>query len=208
MVNPLTREPSEKKREAIINAANALAASGVESPTNGQVLEALGGGSIADISPVMREWRQKRKEATQTMFSMPESIKTAAQHLAAQLWSSVDSEARKKVDEAEKIALIRTEEIEEELNQSYEEIKGLEATLESIKNEKVTLHNQLEITCSELKELQNKFHILEIEYEKSKTRLESTLESEKLLRQQVAELQKDLLSLAKANASKEKSTKS
>jgi chromosome segregation ATPase len=207
-VNPLTREPSEKKREAIIKAADTLAASGVDSPTNGQVLEALGGGSIADISPVMREWRQKRKEATQTMFSMPDSIKTAAQHLAAQLWISIDSEARKKVDEAEKSALIRTEEIEEELNQSYEEIKGLEATLESIKNEKVTLQNQLETTSSELKELQNKFHLLEIEYEKSKTRLESTLESEKLLRQQVADLQKDLLSLAKSNASKGKTTKS
>jgi chromosome segregation ATPase len=204
----MSREPSEQKKAEIIEAANALAASGNESPTNGEVLQHLGGGSIADISPVMREWRNKRKEASQTMFSMPESIKTAAQQLAAQLWTAIDSEARKKVEDAEKNARIQTEEIDTELKQSYEEIKGLEATLESFRNEKVNLHNQLELANVELRELQSKFHSLEIENEKAKTRLESTQESEKLLREQVAELQKELLNLAKSNTSKQKPTKS
>lgn len=48
-------------RERIVVAASALAAEGIDSPTNEQVRERMGGGSLSHISPVMREWRESRK---------------------------------------------------------------------------------------------------------------------------------------------------
>jgi chromosome segregation ATPase len=207
MVITMTREPSEQQKQRIIDIANELAAEGNESPTNGQVREKMGSGSIADISPVMREWRQKRREATQVMFNMPESLKTAAQHFTAQMWSSVDAEARKKVEEAEITAKNLVEEIEAELNQSFESIEIFQSSLKVAEQAKDTLQIELQTAKKEIDELSNKLHAVEIEKEKTKARLELSQENEKHLRQQISDLQKELLNLAKSNTSKPKSTK-
>ena len=48
-------------KERIVEAANALVAEGNENPTNEQVRERMGSGSLSHISPVMREWRESQK---------------------------------------------------------------------------------------------------------------------------------------------------
>lgn len=206
----MTREPSERQKQRIIEIANELAANGNESPTNGQIREKMGSGSIADISPVMREWRQKRREATQVMFTMPESLKTAALQFTAQMWGCVDAEARKKVEEGEVNAKHQIEEIEAELNQSFESIESIESiqsSLKEVEQTKDALQLQLETARKEIDEKSAKLHALEIEKEKTQARLELSQENEKHLRQQIADLQKELLVLAKSNTSKPKSTK-
>lgn len=73
-------------RERIIATANALAAEGIESPTNDQVRERLGGGSLSHISPVMRQWRESRQSEVAAALEMPADLKKAIETSLGQVW--------------------------------------------------------------------------------------------------------------------------
>ena len=62
-------------REKIIVTAMSLVAEGNENPTNDQVRERMGGGSLSHISPVMREWRSSRKTELATVLEIPADLK-------------------------------------------------------------------------------------------------------------------------------------
>jgi chromosome segregation ATPase len=203
----MAREPSEKQKHRIWETAETLVAKGIENPTNDDVLQEMGGGSIADISPAMREWRKKRKEASQLMFTMPDSIKNAGLQVVAQMWAAVDNEARQRVEDAEAKAEEKTAEIESELQDSLHSIKNLESSLEQVTSERDDLKSELQGANKEIKALEKKAHQLELDKEKTQTRLESAKENEGLLRKQIEELQKELLSLAKQNTTKARSSK-
>ena len=62
-------------QDKIVAAASALVAEGVKNPTNDQVRERMGGGSLSHISPVMREWRQSRQEEVVAALEIPPELK-------------------------------------------------------------------------------------------------------------------------------------
>ncbi|KPH47609.1 hypothetical protein ACZ84_10650 [Escherichia coli] len=62
----------------IEDAAAALIAAGTPNPTNEQVRQHLGGGSLSHISPVMRAFRARQREQVARLTATGE-------HLAAQL---------------------------------------------------------------------------------------------------------------------------
>jgi chromosome segregation ATPase len=204
----MARQPSEKQIQRIHEAADALLADGIEAPTNDQVLEKMGGGSIADVSPAMREWRKKKKQAEQIMFSMPGTIKNIGLNLLSQMWSAVDSEAQKKVDQSQIEATSKTVELEDELQTCLDSIAKLEESLALASKEKLALEEMLGEANNEIKQLDKSAHRLELEKEKALTKLETAKENETLLRQQVEVLQKDLVAVAKLGGGSKSTTRS
>lgn len=102
---------SQEIRERIFSAANALIAQGIESPTNTQVRDHLGGGSLSHISPVMREWRDSRKSVIAAALEMPADLRRVVEVSLAQVWAS-----------ATKIASAASEQYREEAEQAMSEV--------------------------------------------------------------------------------------
>jgi chromosome segregation ATPase len=204
----MARQPSEKQMQRIHEAADALLADGIETPTNDQVLEKMGGGSIADVSPAMREWRKKKRHAEQVMFLMPDSIKNSGLNLLSHMWSAVDSEAQKKIDQSHIEATSKTAELEDELQTCLDSISKLEGSLALASKDKLALKSMLEEANNEIKQLHKANHRLELEKEKALTKLETAKENESLLRQQVEALQKDLVAVAKLGGDSKSTSRS
>ena len=197
----MARQPSEKQLKRIFEAADSLASLGITSPTNDQVLEKMGGGSIADVSPAMREWRGKKKLSDQIMFSMPDNIKEAGLRFTTQIWAYVDSEAKVRVDQAQNEANIKTSELEEELQECLNSIASLEDSLATKNTDYNSLKEELNNANEEIKALEKSAHRLELDKEKALTRLEIAKENEESYRKQVSVLQNELVLLAKLNGS-------
>lgn len=203
----MARQPSEKQVQRIHGAADALLARGVEAPTNDQVLEEMGGGSIADVSPAMREWRKNRKQAELVMFSLPDTVKNAGQHLLTQMWASIDQEARKKVEQAHADAASKTAELEDELQTCLNSIAKLEELFSTESREKIKLATQLDDAHRAIGTLEKSVHRQELDKEKALARLENAKVNESSLRTQVEQLQKDLILIAKQRGSDEPATR-
>lgn len=133
---------SEESRRRIINVAETLVAEGVDHPTNEQVLQKLGGGSMSYVSPVMREWREKKRAAEKVYAETPDSIKELGQGITVQIWSSALKLAMTSVEAIKKDIEERAVGLESELNEVLEKL-DIQATL--IKD----LDKALEVTKSE-----------------------------------------------------------
>lgn len=116
-------------RDRIIATANALISEGIDNPTNDQVRERMGGGSLSHISPVMREWRESRKAEVVAALDMPADLKKAVETSLGQLWGMASKLATASVEnfrqEAEAAVADATAERDEALN----EIQRLEKHL-------------------------------------------------------------------------------
>lgn len=116
-------------RDRIIATANALVSEGIDTPTNDQVRERMGGGSLSHISPVMREWRESRKAKVVAALDMPADLKKAVETSLGQLWGMASKLATASVEnfrqEAEAAVADATAERDEALN----EIQRLEKHL-------------------------------------------------------------------------------
>ncbi|HFG2077193.1 TPA: DNA-binding protein [Vibrio cholerae] len=116
-------------RDRIIATANALISEGIDNPTNDQVRERMGGGSLSHISPVMREWRESRKAEVVAALDMPADLKKAVETSLGQLWGMASKLATTSVEnfrqEAEAAVADATAERDEALN----EIQRLEKHL-------------------------------------------------------------------------------
>ena len=116
-------------KDKIIAAANALAGEGNDNPTNDQVRERMGGGSLSHISPVMREWREARKADVVAALEMPADLRKAIETAVGQVWTAASKLASITVDtvrqEAEAAITAATDERDEALG----EVSRLEARI-------------------------------------------------------------------------------
>ena len=85
-------------KDKIIAAANALAGEGNDNPTNDQVRERMGGGSLSHISPVMRQWREARKADVAAALEMPTDLRKAIETSVGQVWTTASKLASITVD--------------------------------------------------------------------------------------------------------------
>ncbi|MEX0827396.1 MAG: DNA-binding protein [Haliea sp.] len=119
-------------KDKITAAANALAAEGNDNPTNDQVRERMGGGSLSHISPVMREWRESRKAEVVAALEIPADLKKAIETSVGQVWTAASKLASVTVEtvrqEAEEAIGAATDERDEALG----EISRLEVRISEL----------------------------------------------------------------------------
>lgn len=138
-------------KEKIIAAANALAAEGIENPTNDQVRERMGSGSLSHISPVMREWRESRKAEVVAALEMPADLKKAIESSVGQVWTAASKLAsatietvRQEADAAIEIATVERDEALAEITRLENQIAELEKVLTNREQEVNQVKAELE----------------------------------------------------------------
>lgn len=125
-----TTESTDFKKTKIINAINELVAKGIEIPTNNQVRDQLGGGSLSDISPVLKEWRTGRKqEIASANIEIPVELKKSYETFIGQIWSVASNLSHVAVDALRNEMNETITTITEERDEYFEEIKSLEKTI-------------------------------------------------------------------------------
>ncbi|BCU90669.1 Plasmid replication region DNA-binding N-term [Yersinia pseudotuberculosis] len=120
-------------RDKILSAANSLQAEGVETPTNEQVREYLGGGSLSHISPVMREWRDSKKSEVAAALEIPADLKKVIETSLGQVWTSASKLASTTIDNIRKEADSAIETATAERDEALSEIIRLEGTIAELK---------------------------------------------------------------------------
>jgi Plasmid replication region DNA-binding N-term len=121
-------------KERIVAAANALAAEGSDSPTNDQVRDRMGGGSLSHISPVMRDWRESRKTEVGVALEIPADLKKAIETSVAQVWLTASKLASSTVDTVKQEAEAAVEAATSERDEALEEIIRLEERIADLLN--------------------------------------------------------------------------
>ncbi|ELE9684020.1 DNA-binding protein [Enterobacter kobei] len=126
-----TLSPDTVRR--IEDAAAALIAAGTPNPTNEQVRQHLGGGSLSHISPVMRAFRaRQREQAAEHATPLPPEL---AQLLTGQLgllWQAA-------VKQAEAGALAAREQADDDIARADQERDEAQATVAALESELAVL---------------------------------------------------------------------
>ncbi|MNP26720.1 hypothetical protein D3C76_1195870 [compost metagenome] len=129
----MSKLPSPDLIRRIEDAAAALIAAGTLNPTNVQVRDHLGGGSLATISPVMRAFRARQRE--QDSDQMPALPPELAQLLTGQLsllWQTA-------VRQAEAGALAAREQADADIEQADLERDTAQARVAELESELAVL---------------------------------------------------------------------
>lgn len=199
------RQVSPEQKNRIIAAAESLVTSGIESPTNEQIREHLGGGSIADISPVMREWRQEQRKQVRAVLTLPENVRAAADRFVSQLWESADSEASKAISAIKGECDLRVNEVTQERDEALTEIQRLESELQKLATEFEAAKKSGEEKEQQISELNDAVTELKTERKASTVQIEAANKRAddlavalKECQAQQQALQKELIDIAKA----------
>lgn len=199
------RKVSPDKQRAIIEAAEQLVQDGTENPTNDDVRAALGGGSIADISPVMRQWREERKKMVGVQLRMPEAVGKAGERFVAQLWAAADAETGKAIASIKEECESQVAAVEAEREEALGEITRLEGELASARQALEAGEQELKNQVTKLNKLEKEQQAATLEREKAMARADAAQESQEQLVAQLKEaqannkeLQAELIKLARA----------
>ena len=124
-----TKNIKPEIRERITISANELVAEGIESPTNAQVRDRMGSGSLSDISPVMKAWRESRKAGVDYALDMPARLKKEVEISVSQLWGTASKLATEAVENFRQEVDNKIIESNTELNEALKDIQRLETRL-------------------------------------------------------------------------------
>lgn len=191
-------------KEKILTAANALVAEGNDNPTNAQVLERMGKGSLSHVSPVMREWRDSRKAEMVAALEIPSELKKAIETSLSQVWTAASKLASATVEKIQQEAQANIDAAANERDEALEEITRLEARI----NDQVAQHQEktkeLELLRSELDKaqeltakLQTDMAALSVKAENSREQVKELKAELKSSRDDNKALQAELLKIAK-----------
>ncbi|EBN6690170.1 hypothetical protein DX244_26055 [Salmonella enterica] len=166
----MSKLPSPDMVRRIEAAAAALIAAGTPNPTNVQVRDHLGGGSLATISPVMRAFRaRQREQVREETLPLPPEL---AQLLTGQLtllWQAAVQQAdagalgaREQADIERDAALAKVAELESELavlrevqterDRLLQQVPGLQERMISLREEVVRQQTKNEHLTVQLQE--------------------------------------------------------
>ena len=186
----MTANISESIKQRIINAANELVAAGVESPTNNEVREKLGGGSLSHISPIMREWRNERKEQITTSIEIPDELKKIIETSLAQVWTTSNNIAFSSIEAIKNESESLIAEANSERDEALDEVQRLEEV-------NLKIEAELRETLAKLDSQVEKGNMLQAE----KFSLERVLEERKerltKLEADYEKLQQELITIVK-----------
>jgi len=153
--------------QQIFAAAEALELKGIN-PSQGAVREHLGGGSIATIAPVLRQWKEDKEERTRVYIAMPEEAKATIERLGTEVWKIMSNIATEKQKIIKSEAYTRVSDAHTERDENLKEMVELEKELQQSKQT-----NQQ--TLSSLEEAHTKIKALEIK-EAATGKIETELE--------------------------------
>ncbi|MCX2982710.1 DNA-binding protein [Halieaceae bacterium IMCC14734] len=170
------RNISSEKREAITQAADRLVSEGREQPTNDDVRTAMGGGSIADISPVMREWRESRSSIS-ARVEMPDAAKKAGDKFVGQLWLTLNQLTSGAVENTRQECEERIKVYEAEKDEAFSEIELLESKISSLEDSLSGIQQNFDDASGEVRDLLDKVRSLDVEREKAITQANAVREA-------------------------------
>ena len=180
--------------ERITATANVLVDEGIESPTNEQVRECMGGGSLSHISPVMRWWRERRKAEAAASLEMPEALKKSVETSLARVWITASKLSSDAIERTQQQAQLKIDDIVKERDEALSEIICLEAMI--LKHEKTQIAHGLE--ANQLKTALEKGHIQNIRLASENTALAAVMSDKD---EQVNDLKEELKTARKDNKS-------
>jgi chromosome segregation ATPase len=122
---------SKEIQERIVAAAGELVAEGNQEPTNDQIREKMGRGSLSHISPVMREWRKSRNDSALTAQTMPEGLQAVTRVAMAQIWTVANKRATEDAQAIKERAEAQVVDVEQERDEALTEIQKLEAKVKT-----------------------------------------------------------------------------
>ncbi|EEG5674637.1 hypothetical protein G3G77_004698 [Salmonella enterica] len=207
----MNKLPSPDMVRRIEGAAAALIAAGTPNPTNVQVRDHLGGGSLATISPVMRAFRARQREQTrEEMIPIPPELQQLLTGQLSLLWQAA-------VQQADAGALAAREQADADIEQADLERDTALARVAELESELAVLREvQAERDRLLQQELGMREHMISLREEvvRQQTRnehltmqLQESREEVKTLWASEKGLQKELLTLARAEQKDGKETK-
>jgi len=198
----MTVKPEIKDR--IVNAANALVAEGIESPTNDQVRERMGGGSLSHISPTMREWREGRKTEVAAALEIPSDLKKAIETSLSQVWGAANKLASATVEKIQQEAQAAIDAASSERDEALSEIIRLEERILELQKVVEDREKSVQLAQSDLDSERAKAGQLTSENAALKAKVEDRDTQAKEMKSELTEarehnrsLQAELISLAK-----------
>lgn len=178
-------------RERILNAVSVLQAQGVESPTNEQVREAMGGGSLSHISPVMREWRESRKSGLTAALEIPGELKRSIEMSLSQVWSAAGKLAGQRIDSVQAEAESAIRAAGTERDEALSEVSRLEEILKAVKQELLDTSARLDVTENRLVSLTEQLTRVSAENASLKAHLDEKSAAAEVLREELKEARSD-----------------
>ncbi|EAB1943915.1 hypothetical protein JXW80_004546 [Salmonella enterica] len=199
----MNRLPSPDMVRRIEDAAAALIAAGTPNPTNVQVRDHLGGGSLATISPVMRAFRaRQREQAREETIPLPPELQQLLTGQLTLLWQAA-------VQQADAGALAAREQADADIGQADLERDAAQARVAVLESELAVLREvQAERDRLQEQEQGLREHMITLREEVVRqqtrsehlsTQLQESREEVKTLRAGEKALQQELLLLARGN---------
>jgi septal ring factor EnvC (AmiA/AmiB activator) len=200
----MSKLPSPDMVRRIEDAAAALIASGTPNPTNVQVRDHLGGGSLATISPVMRAFRARQREQTreETLPLPPELAQLLTGQLAL-LWQAAVKQADAGALAAREQADADIEQADLERDTAHVRVAELEsqlAVLREVQTERDRLLQEVRELRTEALPLREQIARLTATGEHLAAQLQDTKTELKGAREENRALQAELLTLARADS--------
>jgi len=113
--------------EKIIETAKKLQDEGVN-PTQVTVRERLGGGSFATIGPVLKKWKESKKEDRElTEIKVPEAIIERLEQLQGAVWQSAVDEAERRLTAEREVLYQAQERAASDVAEQMESVAALES---------------------------------------------------------------------------------
>lgn len=187
-----TLSPDTVRR--IEDAAAALIAAGNLNPTNEQVRQHLGGGSLSHISPVMRAFRARRREqAAEQATPLPAELSQLLTGQLGLLWQAAVKQAEAGVLAAREQADDDIARADQERDEALANVAALESEL-AVLREVVAERDRL---LPEVRELREQVARLTATGEHLAAQLQDTKVELKEAREDGRQLQTELLALAR-----------
>ncbi|ECL5431440.1 DNA-binding protein [Escherichia coli] len=184
-----TLSPDTVRR--IEDAAAALIAAGTLNPTNEQVRQHLGGGSLSHISPVMRAFRARRREqASEQTTPLPPELAELLTGQLGLLWQAA-------VRQAEAGTLAAREQADADIEQADQERDEALASVATLESELAVLREVVAERDRLLQELREQVARLTATGEHLAAQLQDTKAELKESREDGRQLQAELLALAR-----------
>ena len=202
--------PPETVRR-IEDAAAALIAAGTPNPTNEQVRQHLGGGSLSHISPVMREFRvRQRALASEQVPALPPELAQLLSGQMALLWHAAVKQADADTLAAREQADADIAQADRERDEALAKVTALEselAVLREVVAERDRLLQDVRALRDEALPLREQVARLTATGEHLAAQLKETKGELKGAREETRALQTELLTLARAEPKGGKVTK-
>lgn len=194
--------PSPDMVRRIEDAAAALIAAGTPNPTNIQVRDHLGGGSLTTISPVMRAFRARQRElAREETLPIPPELQQLLTGQLALLWQAAVKQAENDTLAAREQADADTEQADRERDAALSRVADLEselAVLREIQAERDRLLQQEQGLREHTMSLREEVVRQQTRNEHLSAQLQESREEVKTLRASEKALQQELLTLARS----------